>query len=148
MKNKIVYGSDKDDFIWKMETTYNPIEKLHLRLAKWHLRKIIKVDKEMLDKLWLECYNNIIKESLEYPWKEYSLDKDMVNKMIERVNKVGCINAVSSEDIKRGLENTAKALDEFYTYTNHMWDNCYPYPIDIDFNAVVKLEGDENVSNN
>jgi hypothetical protein len=62
MKNKIVYGSDKDDFIWKMETVYNPIEKLHLKLAKWHLRKLLKLDKQVLDKAWLMCYNDIIKK--------------------------------------------------------------------------------------
>ena len=130
MKNKIVYSSDKDNFIWKMETAYNPIEKLHLKLAKWHLRKLIKVDKEILDKMWLECYDNIIKESLEYPWKEYVLDKDMADKITKRADSFDC--AVSCEDIKLGLENVVRALS---------WDiePC---------NAVVKLKGENDESIN
>ena len=156
MKYKMIYGSKDDDFIWKMETVYNPIEKLHLKLAKWHLRKLVKVDKEMLDKLWLECYNSIIKKlySFNPPIETSSvcsataediikamekfkiLEKD-ADKIVDEINSVGCINAVSTKDLETALE-----------YTNHMWDNCYLYPIDIDCNAVVKLEGVEDESNN
>ena len=110
-----------------MRPTYSPLEKLHLRLAKWHLRKLIKVDEKILDKLWLECYNSIIKEKLEYPWKEHSLDKDMVDRIIKRADNFNC--AVSSEDIKLGLENTSRAL---------LWNT------ELMCNAVVKLKGDSN----
>lgn len=135
MKNKIVYGSDKDDFTWKIETVYNPIEKLHYTLAKWHLRKLTKVDKEILDKLWLKCYNDIINKKIENPWREYVLDKDMVDKIIEKINEVGHINAMSSEDIKIGLENTANALKGY-----SLWE------VEPMCNAIVELKGDNDES--
>ena len=125
MKHKIIYGSDKDDFIWKMETVYNPIEKLHLKLAKWHLRKFVKVDKEILDKIWLECYNSIIKEKLEYPWKEYKVDEEL----IEKFNDIPRINYIPKEDLE-------KAINDWKKYP--LWNT------DPMCNAVVKLKGDEN----
>ena len=124
MKNKIVYGSDKDDFIWKMETAYNPIEKLHLKLAKWHLRKLIKVDKEILDKLWLECYNSIIKEKLEDPFKVYKIDEKEVERIIDKINEVPSVYRIPKENLdwrKYPLWNTEPTC-----------------------NAVVKLKGDDD----
>ena len=131
MKYKMVYGKPQDDFIWEMIPTYSPLEKLHLKFAKWHLRKVIKVDKEILDKLWLECYNSIIKEKLEYPWKEYALDKDMADRITKKADAFNC--AVSPEDIKLGLENTANVLKQYPLWNTESM--C---------NAVVKLKGDES----
>lgn len=135
MKYKMVYGNPQDNFIWKMIPIYSPLEKLHLKLAKWHLRKLTKVDKEMLDKLWLRCYNDIINKKIENPWGEYVLDKDMVDKIIEKINEVGHINAMSSEDIKIGLENTANTLKGY-----SLWE------VEPMCNAVVELKGDNNES--
>ena len=117
------------------------------------MRKLAKVDKEVLDKLWLECYNNIIKEKI-YSFnppietlaacnatvedlikaieKFKTSDKD-ADKIIDKLNSVGCINAVSTKDLEMALE-----------YTSHMWDNYGLYPMDINCNAVVKLKGDED----
>ena len=85
----------------------------------------------MIDKMWLECYNSIIKEKIETPWKEYVLYKDMADKITEKANNFAC--AVSAEDIKSGLENTANALKWYSLYGAETM--C---------NAVVKLEGDNN----
>lgn len=62
MKYKTIYGSNNDDFILKIKRVYNPIEKLHLKLAKWHLRKILKINKESIDYLYNKACNDIIKE--------------------------------------------------------------------------------------
>ena len=107
MKNKIVYGSDKDDFIWKMGTVYNPIEKLHYTLAKWHLEKLLKINQEAIDKMYNRVYNDIIKE-MNYNPK--TLTNITAEQLIDKLNKV----------------------KKYCTLG--------------DFNAVVKLEGDDNES--
>ncbi len=129
MKYKMIYGSKDDDFIWKMIPTYSPLEKLHLRLAKWHLRKLIKVDKEILDKLWLECYNSIIKEKLEDPFNVHKIDEKEIEKIIDKINDVPFVNPMPKEDLER-------TLDDWKRYP--LW-NTEPM-----CNAIVKLEGDED----
>ena len=84
MKNKIVYGSDKDDFIWKMETVYNPIEKLHYTLAKWHLSKLLKINQEAIDKLYDRVYNDIIKDMNYEP---RALAKVTSEQLIEKISE-------------------------------------------------------------
>jgi hypothetical protein len=81
MKNKIVYGSDKDDFIWKMETVYNPIEKLHLKLAKWHLRKVLKVSEKDMDELYDSVYEALMRESIE----EIHMTRSLLQKLMQRI---------------------------------------------------------------
>jgi hypothetical protein len=115
-----------------MIPTYSPLEKLHLKLAKWHLRKLAKVDKEILDKLWLECYNSIIKEQLEYPFVKWTLTKEEENRIIERLNKISEVYPVTSEEIGKALHKTAET-----------WKNYNTWGIDC-CNAIVKLKGDED----
>jgi hypothetical protein len=88
MKSKIVYGSDKDDFIWKMETVYNPIEKLHLKLAKWHLRKVLKVSEKDMDEFYDSVYEALMRESIEEnPYDPFSFTKvnaeDLFNNLVK-----------------------------------------------------------------
>ena len=142
MKNKIVYGSDKDDFIWKMETVYNPIEKLHYLLAKWHLSKLLKINQEAIDKMYNRVYNDIIKE-MNYSPKALTnvTSEQLINKIVEASHVIDKINEtsehywVSSKDIKKGLENTAEYFRK-----------AYPMEVESMCNAVAKLEGDSNES--
>lgn len=127
MKNKIVYGSDKDDFIWKMETVYNPIEKLHYTLAKWHLGKLLKINQEAIDKMYDRVYNDIIKEMNYEP---RALTNITAEQLIDKIDEASESYWVSSENIEK-------------YWSNHMWDNC-GCPIDIDYNAIVKLKGDND----
>jgi hypothetical protein len=128
----MVYGSDKDDFIWKMETVYNPIEKLHLKLAKWHLSKLLKINQESIDKLYDRVYNDIIKE-MEYDPKALTkvTSEQLIEKIGEASHVIDKINEASGHYWKKD-------------YNNHMWDDCGLYPIDIDYNAVVNLKGDND----
>jgi hypothetical protein len=87
MKNKIVYGSDKDDFIWKMETVYNPIEKLHLKLAKWHLRNVLKISEKDMGELYDSAYEALMRESVEEnPYDPFAFTKidaeDLFNDLV------------------------------------------------------------------
>ena len=121
MKSKMIYGSDKDDFIWKMETVYNPIEKLHYTLAKWHLGKLLKINQEAVDKMYDKVYNDIIKE-MEYDPK--------------------ALTNVTSEQLINKIGEASHVIDKINN--NHTWDNCGLYPINIDCNAIVKLKGDSD----
>lgn len=132
MKNKIVYGSDKDNFIWKMETIYNPIEKLHYLLAKWHLSKLLKINQKAIDKMYNRVYNDIIKE-MEYDPK--ALTNVTAEQLIDKINEVNEVYAVSVDDLKKGLENTANALKQYPLWNTESM--C---------NAVVELKGDSNES--
>ena len=134
MKSKMIYGSEKDDFIWKMETVYNPIEKLHCILAKWHLGKLLKINQEAIDKLYDKVYNDIIKES-EYDPK--ALTKVTSEQLIEKIGEASHVIDKINEDAK-----SYYAFGE--DFENHMWDNCGLYPIDIDYGTVVKLKGDND----
>lgn len=142
MKNKIVHGSDKDNFIWKIETIYNPIEKLHYLLAKWHLSKLLKINQEAIDKMYNRVYNDIIKE-MNYSSKALTnvTAEQLINKIGEASHVIDNINEtiehywVSSKDIKKGLENTAEYFRK-----------AYPIEVEPMCNAVVKLEGDNNES--
>lgn len=130
MKYKMIYGSKDDDFIWEMIPTYSPLEKLHLKLAKWHLRKVLKVDKEILDKLWLECYNSIIKEKLENPFKVYKIDEKEVERITDKINNVPLVYPVPKED----LEIAFNGWGNF-----PLWNNIEPM-----CDVVVKLKGDND----
>ena len=142
MKNKIVHGSDKDNFIWKMETVYNPIEKLHYLLAKWHLSKLLKINQEAIDKMYNRVYNDIIKE-MNYSPKALTnvTAEQLINKIgeashvIDKIDETSEHYWVSSKDIERGLENTAEYFRK-----------AYPMEVEPMCNAVAKLEGDNNES--
>lgn len=134
MKYKMIYGSKDDDFIWKMIPTYSPLEKLHLKLAKWHLSKLLKINQESIDKLYDRVYNDIIKE-MEYDPK--ALTKVTSEQLIEKIGEASHVIDKINEDAK-----SYYAFRE--DFENHMWDNCGLYPIDIDYGAVVKLEGDND----
>ena len=138
MKSKMIYGSDKDDFIWKMETVYNPIEKLHYTLAKWHLGKLLKINQEAVDKMYDRVYNDIIKEMNYEPRALTNITVEQLIDKIDKINKVNEGYDVGCEDIKKGLENTANVLEKHYTLRD----------IEPICNAVVKLKGDDDESIN
>lgn len=138
MKNKIVHGSNKDNFIWKMETVYNPIEKLHYALAKWHLSKLLKINQEAIDKMYDRVYNDIIKEMNYSPKALTNVTSEyLINEIGEASHVIDKIDETSDScyAIKRGLENTANALKGY-----PLW-NTEPM-----CNAVVELKGGSNES--
>jgi len=65
MKYKMVYGNPQDDFIWEMRPTYSFLEKLHLKLAKWHLRKVLKISEKDMDELYDSVYEALIRETIK-----------------------------------------------------------------------------------
>lgn len=84
MKYKTTYGSNKDNFIWKTEMVYSPIEKLHCLLAKWHLSKLLKVNQEAIAKMYNRVYNDIIKEMNYNPTAVTSVTAEqLIDKMKE-----------------------------------------------------------------
>jgi hypothetical protein len=87
MKYKMIYGSDNDDFIWEMRPTYSPLEKLHLKLAKWHLRKVLKISEKDMDELYDSVYEALIRETIkENPYDPFSFTKidaeDLFNDLV------------------------------------------------------------------
>ena len=138
MKYKMIYGSKDDDFIWKMIPTYSLLEKLHLKLAKWHLRKLIKVDEKILDKLWLEYYNNIIKKINEEPLIKYTYTEEEFIEALKKFSKTQEKYLMSSDEIQQAIEESNKMWYE--TDRPILWGtNINPM-----CNAVVKLKGDSD----
>lgn len=135
MKHKMIYGSKDNDFICKMETVYNPIEKLHLKLAKWHLRKLLKLDKQALDKAWLMCYNDIIKKVNEKPLVKYTYTEEEFIETLKKFSESQEKYLMTSDELKRAIEESNKMWMEYKT---PLWGSepmC---------NAVVKLKGDND----
>jgi hypothetical protein len=88
MKYKMIYGSDNDDFIWEMRPTYSLIERLHLRLAKWHLRSVLKISEKDMDELYDSVYEALMRESIEEnPYDPFSFTKinaeDLFNNLVD-----------------------------------------------------------------
>lgn len=48
-----------------MIPTYLPLEKLHLKLAKWHLRKVLKINEKDMDELYDSVYETLMTETIE-----------------------------------------------------------------------------------
>lgn len=48
-----------------MRPTYSLLEKLHLKLAKWHLRSILKISEKDMDELYDSVYEALMRESIE-----------------------------------------------------------------------------------
>lgn len=65
MRYKMIYGEPQDDFIWEMRPTYSPLEKLHLKLAKWHLRNVLKISEKDMDELYDSVYEALMRETIE-----------------------------------------------------------------------------------
>lgn len=136
MKHKMIYGSKDDDFIWKMEMVCNPIEKLHLKLAKWHLRKLAKIDKEIVDKVQLECYNDIIKKINEDPLVKYTYTEEEFIEALKKFSETQEKYIMSSDEIHQAIEESNKVWNKMYKPI--LWSsNINPM-----CNAVVKLKGD------
>lgn len=134
MKYKMIYGSDKDDFIWEMKPTYSLLEKLHLKLAKWHLRKVLKVGKEILNKVWLECCNDIIKKINEEPLMKCTYTEEEIIEAIKKFSEVQKQCLMTSDELKKGIEESNKMWYE--TNKPILWTT----DIDPTCNAVVKLK--------
>ena len=76
MKYKMIYGKPQDDFIWEMRPTYSPLEKLHLKLAKWHLRKVLKISEKDMDELYDSVYEALMREAIEEnPYDPFAFTK-------------------------------------------------------------------------
>lgn len=119
MKYKMIYGSDNDDFIWKMTPTYSPLEKLHLKLAKWHLRKVLKISEKDMDELYNSVYEALMTETIkENPYDPFAFTKlnaeDLFNDLVD-----------FDSDIITGDKNKL--------YTNHTISNS------VISNSVVKM---------
>ena len=134
MKYKMVYGKPQDDFIWKMIPTYSPLERLHLKLAKWHLRKVLKVGKEILDKAWFECYNDIIKKINEEPLMKCTYTEEEFIEAFKKFSEMQEKYIMSSDEIYQAIEES-----------NRMWnDMLWSTNVNPMCNAVVKLKGDSD----
>ena len=88
MKYKMIYGSKDDDFIWEMRPTYSPLEKLHLKLAKWHLRNVLKISEKDMDELYDSVYEAVMRESIEEnPYDPFAFTKinieDLFNDLVD-----------------------------------------------------------------
>lgn len=93
------------------------------------MRKVLKIDKEALDKLYQEGYNNLMNDMLKNYTPYDAITSITAEQLIDKINEISESYWVSNEDVKK-------------YYNNHMWDNC-GCPIDIDYDAVIKLKGDK-----
>ena len=88
MKYKMIYGKPQDDFIWEMRPTYSFLEKLHLKLAKWHLRKVLKVSEKDMDELYDSVYEALMREVIkENPYNPLAFTEinaeDLFNNLVD-----------------------------------------------------------------
>lgn len=88
MKYKMVYGKPQDDFIWEMKPIYSPLEKLHLKLAKWHLKKVLKISEKDMNEFYDSVYEALMRETIEEnPYDPFAFTKinaeDLFNSLVD-----------------------------------------------------------------
>lgn len=114
MKYKMIYGKPQDDFIWEMRPTYSLLEKLHLKLAKWHLRKVLKINEKDMDELYDSVYEALVTESIEEnPYNPFAFTE---------VNAEDLFNNLVNLDSDTTARNKDK-LRKNHTITNSVINN-------------------------
>lgn len=71
-----------------MRPTYSPLEKLHLKLAKWHLRNVLKISEKDMDELYDSVYEALMRETIEEnPYDPFAFTKinaeDLFNDLVD-----------------------------------------------------------------